>query len=80
MQSALDDEAQPWISACITTLRSEVCSTQVRLDAAVHGAEVDEVTEPVVPEVSAGGGAERVGGWEVELALGDGLVLRLRRR
>ena len=31
-------------------------------------------------EAQAGGGAERVGGWEVELALGDGLVLRLRRR
>jgi hypothetical protein len=28
----------------------------------------------------AGAGAEGAGGWEVELALGDGLVLRLRRR
>ena len=28
----------------------------------------------------AGAGAEDSGGWEVELALGDGLVLRLRRR
>lgn len=31
-------------------------------------------------EAQAGGGAERAGGWEVELTLGDGLVLRLRRR
>ena len=28
----------------------------------------------------AGAGADDSGGWEVELALGDGLVLRLRRR
>ena len=28
----------------------------------------------------AGAGAEGGGGWEIELALGDGLVLRLRRR
>jgi hypothetical protein len=27
-----------------------------------------------------GAGAEGTGGWELELALGDGLVLRLRRR
>ena len=31
-------------------------------------------------EVTAGAGAHRAGGWEVELALGDGLVLVLRRR
>jgi putative transposase len=29
--------------------------------------------------VAAGAGAHRAGGWEVELALGEGLVLRLRR-
>jgi hypothetical protein len=28
----------------------------------------------------AGAGAQDAGGWELELALGDGLVLRLRRR
>jgi putative transposase len=28
----------------------------------------------------AGAGAPDAGGWELELALGDGLVLRLRRR
>ena len=28
----------------------------------------------------AGAGADDAGGWELELALGDGLVLRLRRR
>jgi putative transposase len=28
----------------------------------------------------AGAGADRASGWELELALGEGLVLRLRRR
>jgi hypothetical protein len=30
--------------------------------------------------VPAGAGSQDAGGWEVELALGEGLVLRLRRR